>query len=216
MKKTRLLLKPAIVLSASLMLFSCVSEIESPVIQEDSKQLETINTPSNGEENLRKRAERNYSERFKNQILSLDEEGNPTTEIPAYFPGTGVGNSTHMGKSLTFINQFAQFGPNGLETVAAPVSKFFEKELTGLGITNIPDEVSSITTDGKGNSVWFKAIKNTVSLTPEGPIANFVAEVEIIGGTGKFENATGNGEVIGSFNQITGEGSSIIKGRIEY
>lgn len=216
MKKTQTFLKPALVLTASLMLFSCVSEIESPIVQEDVKLLETINSDSNGDENLRKSAERNYFERFTNQLFSLDDDGNPTSEIPAYFPGTGVGNSTHMGKSLTFINQFVQFGPNGLETVAAPVTKFFEKELTSLGITNIPDEVSSITTDRKGNSVWFKAISNTVSLTPESPIANFVAKVEIIGGTGKFENATGYGEVIGSFNQVSGEGSSVIKGRIEY
>jgi hypothetical protein len=186
-------------------------------MQENANRLEVLNTPTSGEENLRKTTERNYSERFENSLFMVPgpgyEEGKPDN---AFYPGTGTGNSTHMGKALTFINQFAQFGPDGLGTIGAPVTKFFEEQLTDLGITNIPDEVSSITTDGKGNSVWFKSISNQVVFNESGTRAEFKAEVEIIGGTGKFEGATGSGEVNGFFNPATGQGASTIKGRISY
>jgi hypothetical protein len=216
MKKTQLLQKPALILSATLVLFSCVQETESPLMQENANRLEVLNTPPGGEENLRKTADRNYSERFTNQLFQLDENGVPTDNILAYYPGTGDGNSTHMGKALTFINQRAVLVENGLATVAEPVTKFFSKELAALGLTDIPEEVSSITTDGKGNSVWFKSISNQVTFSETEPRADFKAVVEIIGGTGKFEKATGDGEVTGFFNPTNGEGSSVIRGRIVY
>lgn len=217
MKKTQLVQKSALILSASLLLFSCVENPETPLIQEDANRLEILDSPINGEENLRKIADRNYSEKFTNQLIQLDEDGMPTRELFAYYPGTGKGNSTHMGKALTFINQLAQVGPNGdLETIAVPVTKFFSNELSALGLTSIPDEVSSITTDGKGNSVWFKSISNQVVFNATGTRADFKAVVEIIGGTGKFENASGSGDVVGFFNPTNGIGSSEIKGRIRY
>ncbi|WP_075351317.1 hypothetical protein [Algoriphagus marinus] len=216
MKKTRLLLKPALVLSASLVLYSCATEIESPVIQEDAKQIESINSPANGEENLRKRAERNYFERFENSLFPVPGENSTGGPDQTYYPGSGVGNSSHMGKALTFLNQFAQFGPNGLETIAAPVTMFFGEELNELGITDVPDNVSSVTTDKKGNSVWFSSISNQVTFSADGSRADFVAEVEIVGGTGKFKGATGTAEVNGFFSPSSGKGSSVIKGRITY
>lgn len=217
MRKNQFLQKPALILSATLLLFSCVQETETPLMQEDANRLEILNTPASGEENLRKTAERNYSERFENSLFMVPGpayvEGRPDN---AFYPGTGNGNSTHMGKAITFINQFAQFGPNGLETVAAPVTMFFSKELAAIGLTDIPEEVSSITTDGKGNSVWFRSISNQVVFNETGTRADFNAKVEIIGGSGKFVNASGYGDVIGFFNPANGQGVSTMKGRIEY
>jgi len=217
MKKRQLLQKPALILSAALLLFSCVQETESPLIQEDANRLTLSNISTSGEENLRKTAERNYSERFENSLFMVPgpgyEEGRPDN---AFYPGSGNGNSTHMGKALTFINQFARFGPNGLETIAAPVTMIFSKELAAIGLTDIPMEVSSITTDRKGNSVWFKSISNQVVFNETGTRAEFKAKVEIIGGTGKFLNASGSGDVIGFFNPTNGQGASTIKGRISY
>ena len=203
MKKTQISLKSALVLSASLFLFSCVPETETPLIQEDLNLVEELNTPTSGEENLRKDFQRNYFEKFDNEI----------TPDRGYFPGTGSGNSSHMGKALTFINQLA--GGDG--TIAAPVTDYYFDELKALGITGIPETVSSVTTDGKGNSVWFTSTSNIV--TPgEDPTTrlDFVAQVDIVGGTGKFEGASGHGEVTGFFNPTTGQGASTIQGRISY
>lgn len=217
MKKTQLLQKTALILSATLVLFSCVQETESPLMQENANRLEVLNTPPGGEENLRKTADRNYSERFQNSLFMIPGPDYVTGKPDnAFYPGTGVGNSTHMGKSLTFINQFAQFTPEGLVTIAAPVNNIFARELAAIGLKDIPEEVSSITTDGKGNSVWFKSISNQVVINLTGDRADFNAKVKIIGGSGKFVNASGSGDVVGFFNPSTGQGASTIQGRISY
>lgn len=202
-------------LAGSLFVSACTSVEEPSLVQPVSQTEVLISQETLTDGNARKTAERNYFERFTNQLISVDENGQFTSDIPAYFPGTGIGNSSHMGKAYTFMNQFASFGLNGLQTVGAPVTQFYAEELEAMGIIVDDDEVSSITTDGNGNSVWFKNINNVVTLTSD-ERNDFVAEVEIIGGTGKFEGATGVGTVIGHFNPLTGAGSSTIQGRIEY
>ncbi|MBB6328315.1 hypothetical protein FHS59_003958 [Algoriphagus iocasae] len=203
-------------LAGSILLASCTSFTEEPTIVEQSViQEQASSLESSVDLNARKSAKRNYFERFSNQIISLDEFGNQTKEIPAYFPGFGEGNSTHMGKAYSFLNQYASFGPKGLGTVGAPVSQFFSKELAAMGLTKLPEEVSSLTTDGKGNSVWFKNIENNVTPTSDTRM-DFQADVEIIGGTGKFKNASGTAVVEGYFNPLSGEGMSTIQGRIDF
>lgn len=195
---------------------ACIST-ENPT-NETIAQSSLTQLEDTGEENLRrsKQTERNYFERFSNNLFVVPGEnfveGSPAN---AFYPGSGVGNSTHMGKAKSFINQFSQFGAQGLETVGRPVTMFFENELKALGIVNIPDEVSSITTDGKGNSVWFKSLSNQVRAVSE-TRSEFQAEVAIIGGTGKFAGASGFGSVKGFFNPIRGEGASEIRGRIKF
>lgn len=197
---------------------SCMSDLQEPNQIEASKsQNEVAFAEANvSDVNARKAVERNYFERFTNQISLIPVEGFiPDYGAPAYYPGAGLGNSSHMGKAYSFLNQFATVGAEGLETKGRPVTQFYGEELAALGLTNIPDEVSSITTDGKGNSVWFKNINNQVS--PVGPDRmEFVAEVEIINGTGKFEGATGTATVKGHFNPLNGKGMSTISGRIIY
>jgi len=205
-----------IAITMAVLVASCSPLMEEPIQALDESSLPSA-LDSSVDLNARKKVavERNYSEKFTNHLMQVDENGIPTRIIPAYFPGMGEGNSTHMGKALTFLNQFASIGENGLTTVGAPVTQFYAKELAEIGINDIPNEVSSITTDGKGNSVWFRNIKNTV--TPVGEEkSEFVANVEIIGGNGKFENATGYGVVIGFFNPKTGEGMSTISGKIKF
>ncbi len=195
---------------------SCSTIVEEPMQLQNAKEVssEVLNS-SDIKARKKVAVERNYFEKFSNQLMQVDENGEPTQNIPAYFPGIGEGNSTHMGKALTFLNQFAFFNENGLNTIGAPVTQFYSEELVEIGLIDIPDDVSSITTDGKGNSVWFKNIENIVTPVTEDK-SDFVAKVEIIGGTGKFENATGDGIVVGFFNPNTGEGESTIKGRIVY
>lgn len=202
-------------LAGSMFVSACTS-VEEPALVQPASQTEVLTSPETlTDGNARKTAERNYFERFTNQLSSVDENGEFTTAIPAYFPGTGVGNSSHMGKAYTFLNQYASIGAAGLQTVGAPVTQFYAEELEAMGIFVDNDEVSSITTDGKGNSVWFKNINNVVTVINDDR-SEFIAEVAIIGGTGKFEGATGEGTVVGNFNPKTGAGSSTIQGRIAY
>jgi hypothetical protein len=204
-------------LISALVLSSCMSEVESPVANELAKTTEESAEVSTGGENLRKSAAAyNYSESFSNQLFEVDYVGENPFGI-SYFPGSGVGMANRMGKASSFLNQLALFDPasGGVITVNAPVTQFFSDELEALGLTNIPDEVSSLTTDGKGNAIWFKNIKNVT--TPVSPtLTNFEAEVEVIGGNGRFSKARGQGVVRGTFNPTNGKGSSVLEARIDY
>ncbi|MEN2282025.1 hypothetical protein AAGF08_07780 [Algoriphagus sp. SE2] len=217
MKKSFLSKIGLLTLVGSVIFASCSPIMEEPMQLQNPTEVTSEVLSPNEDINARKKVavERNYFEHFSNQLIQVDENGIFTQNIPAYFPGTGEGNSTHMGKALTFLNQFAFVSENGLNTVGAPVTQFYASELAEIGLTDIPDEVSSITTDGNGNSVWFKNIENIVTPISEDRSV-FIAKVEIIGGTGKFENAAGDGIVEGSFNPNTGEGENTIKGKIVY
>ncbi|MHA7128231.1 hypothetical protein [Algoriphagus namhaensis] len=193
---------------------ACLTPEEPQADLSNSELASLTETALPGEENLRKgkAAERAYFERFKNQIIPT------STEAGLFFPGSGIGNATHMGKAATYLNQ--QFiTVNGLPaTIGAPVTDIYSNELAALGlnVADIPAEVSSITIDGKGNSVWFKNIQNIVKAPDANGIQTFQAVVEIVGGSGKFEGATGSGDVEGFFNSVTGKGESTIKGRITF
>ncbi len=203
---------------------ACVSETE-PLLEPDQIEASIeLNEEEEGGENLRKgeAKSRAYFERFYNQLDPRDPFGNPITspeDFALFFPGIGKGNSTHMGKATTLLNQKLEFTEQGPKTVGAPVTQFYSDIIQyelGLDPTIIPDEVSSITTDGRGNSVWFKNIENVVTPSENSPISYFEAQVEIVGGTGKFDGASGFGTVKGSFNSLDGKGESTINGRIEY
>ncbi|MES2648274.1 MAG: hypothetical protein V4717_15465 [Bacteroidota bacterium] len=122
-----------------------------------------------------------------------------TNFLPAWFPGGGEGNATHMGKAYCYFNQYTSFGPGGLGSVPAPVSMFFETELASAGITDVPFYVNNITYDKKGNSIWFQGGQATTVIVSETRI-NFNGKGTIVGGTGKFKNATGSVVLYGYFN----------------
>ncbi len=219
--KRLLSLNSALLLVLIFAISSCVSDLEEaqePVVSEAELLVEE---ESEGGENLRrgvfgKNRSRFYFERFQNTLSVIPGDGfNPETLENAFVPGTGKGRATFMGNATTFLNQFTQLGPEGLGTIGKPVTQFYGQQLAELGITNVPDEVSSITADAKGNSVWFKNLGNKITPVSETRF-NFEADVEVIGGTGRFENATGKGKVRGFFNPMTQEGSSIIFGRIKF
>lgn len=156
----------------------------------------------------------NYFEIFENNLFFIPGEGYEGGPAPGFYPGSGKGSATRMGKAQSFVNQFAFFDGSELKTVGAPVTLFFGNELKGLGIKNIPDEVSSITIDKKGNSIWIKNITNTV--TPiSATLSSFIAEVEFVGGSGRFAKFKGKGVVRGNFNPMTGEGSSVTLGELK-
>ncbi|MBC6366061.1 hypothetical protein [Algoriphagus sp. AK58] len=201
----------------TLVLSSCVQEIEAPVVNEVPSAVENTVEADLGGENLRKSPNGvAYQEKFSNQLQLIPDFAagfTPELPFPAWYPGTGVGNATYIGKAYSFINQRAFLSEQGPVTVGAPVTMFHAEKLEALGITNVPDDVSSLTTDGKGNTIYFKNILNVTNPVSETRI-NFVADVEIIGGTGIFATASGSGKVNGFFNPGDGKGETTLRATI--
>ena len=209
-------------LAIALLISSCMSEVETPLVNETddlSKEIAIAGSQELGGENLRKgQKEYFYQERFSNQSIA----GQPGIS-PFAFPGFGRGEATFLGRSFSFFNQYAVSEPdqNGqAETTAAPVTEFFSQQLTRLGldveaIDSNEKLVSSITTDGKGNAIFFNNVSNKVQFDPMGNIT-FVAEVEIVGGTGRFKGASGKGTVNGNVSGSTGKGTTTVRAKLVF
>ena len=99
----------------------------------------------------------------------------PPNPAPAWYPGEGSGNVTHMGTCLTYFNQYATFGAAGLQSVGAPVNLFFSVPLSVAGFT-VPNTVSTIYYTAHGQSVWSKAIGISVT-TPVSPTRVELVEI---------------------------------------
>lgn len=211
MKKSYLVPSMLVVLTAGVFATSCISESESPVLTQQLEKSNALSEGALGDENLRKLPEFNYSEKFTNQITPKMEGYNEFGPI-VFLPGTGVGNATFLGKSYSFINQMA-VGP--LTTISAPVTQYYSEELEEMGLTGIPDNVNSLTTDGKGNAIYFESGTNSAVMVTDTK-TEFSAELIIVGGTGKFSGATGKGRVEGFYNPQNGVGSSAVKADIKF
>lgn len=215
MKKNYIFSKVSLVLIAGLFATSCISDQESPVVIENQESIELQVEQVPEDANLRKGNTIDYKESFTNLIGFIPADGYAGGPAPAFYPGRGEGSTNLMKKAFSFINQYASFGPNGLATVGAPVTQFYKAELEKLGIKRLPSDVSSITVDSHGNSIWFKNILNIT--TPESSTkTNFTAEVAIIGGTGKYKGVNGTGVVTGYFNPASGEGKSTTSAKISF
>jgi hypothetical protein len=215
----------ALLIGMSLWIFSCsapqdemILEMEQvqkePTLDEALAKWDQLDKEANLSSSFRKDFVANYFEITQNQLFFIPGEGYVGGPAPGFYPGTGSGLATRIGKASSFINQFASFDGKDLVTVGAPVTAVFSPQLAGLGLTGIPNEVSSLTTDGKGNAIWFKNLKNTVTPVSES-LSTFVADVEVIGGNGRFRNLKGKGVVRGNFNPTTGVGTSVSLVRID-
>lgn len=138
---------------------------------------------------------------------------------PGWYPGVGTeGHLNLLGKCQVFVNMYATFGSTGLQGVAAPLNLFFADQLNDMGIT-VPDDVAVIIFDKQGNSIWARGI-GTIQITPVSAtrVIFSIDNAEILGGTGKFSNASGSFIGSGYFNpQDTNEvGFEIGDGTIVY
>lgn len=205
-------------LAFALTMNSCIQEESTPQLMEENLPVvETITDLVTGSENFRKSPNGVvYQEKFSNQSIAGSEG------IPPYaFPGFGTGNATYIGKSYSFFNQYAIGSPdeNGeVTTIAAPVTEFFSEQLIALGldvaeIDASSKTVSTLTTDGKGNTIWFTNVVNKAKFDLDGNIT-FEAQIEIVGGTGIFVNASGNGTVKGNVSGTTGQGTTLVRANI--
>ncbi len=209
-------------LAIILLVSSCMSEVEAPLANETAELANEVADAGNqeiGGENFRKGPNGVfYQEKFTNQSIA------GTEGVPGYaFPGFGNGEATYIGKSFSFFNQYAVGEPNEngeAFTVAAPVTEFFSTQLTNLGlnvdeINGNSELVSSLTTDGKGNALFFNNVSNKVQFDFFGNIT-FVAQVKIVGGTGKFKGASGTGTVIGNVSASNGQGNTTVRATIQF
>lgn len=178
-------LKSALLISCFALVIGCQKETGGI----SSTQDESMATKS---QNSEKQVTRAFNDSFDIELgFSPDIQGGWTMadpDAPAWYPGTGKGNATHMGNVNLYLNDHTvRIG--GIVTVfKAPVNQFFAAQLPFV----IPNDVSMVIYDDKGNSVWFL-------IAPEGlPTTHLTAtrissdgKVLIVGGTGKFEGATG-------------------------
>lgn len=118
---------------------------------------------------------------------------------PAWYPGEGEGHMNLLGKAYAFVNMYVTLGQSGLQGTPAPINMFFSDELDDLGIT-IPDAVTIFMFDKQGNSIWGSGV-GTLPVTPVSQKrVLFSGPIDIIGGTGKFANASGSYKISGYFN----------------
>lgn len=141
------------------------------------------------------------------------------TNTGVFNPGSGSGNATHLGLATISFNQLVTFYNNQpIGSTAAPVNQFYASQLAAVGINNVPDAVSTITYDKSGNSVWFTSTTGTSLSLVSATRVNFTANLNIIGGSGKFEGASGAVVLSGYFNPQSASQSAVMQssGTITY
>jgi len=117
-------------------------------------------------------------------------------------PGGGDGYATHIGTSKIFFNQLVPFDHS--PTLPIPVNLYFT-ELNVPASVIVDGQVrivnSIVVDEKKNNSIWFSLIVGSSIQHPISEIrVEFTGETDIVGGTGKFEGATGHTKLSGYFN----------------
>ncbi len=195
----------AFIAAVSFTIISCKKEINS---NGDENNL-TSSSQASGP------VTRPYHDSFDNAIRFIPDIAGGWVApnfAPSWLPGEGSGIVAHMGPATMYFNQYA----NGTTVVAAPVTMFFSSQLTDAGYTNVPSGVSTIVFDDKGNSIWFhhtSIIPTPVSATR----VDVLVEEDIVGGTGRFADATGHVTLNTHYNpQDLTESGSVGNGWIRY
>lgn len=208
--KTLSIFKFIFFVSLSVLLANCQKER----LQESNNLTEEVL-----KESLKKTKERPFKGNFSsyfNFVPDIPGGWTPPNPAPAWYPGGGSGNLTHMGNCLTYFNQYVTLGPLGLQSVGAPVNQFFAAQLAAAGYT-VPNTVSTIYYNSHGHSVLSRAIGISLTVPVSPTRVEFTANHEIIGGTGQFAGATGQYILSGFFNpQNPQQAGFEVDGQISY
>ncbi len=142
----------------------------------------------------------------------------------AYFPGAGMGTGSYIGKCTNYFNQLVYSSavdgaPEG--SVAAPVRDVPTYPIIGgplpliqpgdfaaLGqaVAQVPREIggriiNSIIVNESNDAIYTSAIRGSGSTFPiSAVLVGFNGKALIVGGSGKFQHATGEVEYNGYFN----------------
>jgi hypothetical protein len=192
MKKTNAMLA---ILAPSIIILSmtaCQKEFVYPKAAEE----EFVTTSSRGP------VTRAYRDSAEGDITFVPDFANGWTypnAAPAWYHGFAEGNATHIGNIDGYFNHYGLQNAAGiLMAYNRPVTMFYATELQPY---NPSSNVDAVIFDDKGNSIWFQ-------IPPEGwttePMSatriNFYGTHLIVGGTGKFEGASGETFIQGYFN----------------
>lgn len=188
--RSSILLQAVIVIGAASLATGCEKEIlTQPNVSEQvvlGKEKKAVTHPFKG----------TSSSDARYTVIPGTNEGTPGL----YYPATGTVHMTTMGKAMAYMSMFVTGTPPD-NLVATPVSivPFFGPELAKLNLTNLPPQVAILYADMQGNTVWARG--TALSLQVVSPTkATFSANSVILGGSGKYENATGHFMLSGSFN----------------
>lgn len=190
--KTLSIFKLSFLVSVTALLWSCQKE----PLPDINKQTESVTAVQKQNKQLPFKG--SFST-FFNFIPDIAGGWVPPNPAPAWYPGGGSGNLTHVGICQTYFNQYVTFGPTGLQSAGAPVNMFFAAPLAAAGYT-VPNTVTTIFYTGQGKSVWCQAV-GIGSTNPVSPTrVEFTSNMNIIGGTNQFSGAMGQCTLNGYFN----------------
>ena len=126
------------------------------------------------------------------ETYEIDEEYPPPDDGAAWrYYANGIGNASHLGKTILWQDQrwFGYFPEN-----------------VGWG--------DMILTAANGDELW--SIYTSSHTWEEFPFFNITGVGEFTGGTGRFENATGNFTMVETWDLDEGVGTSVYTGKILY
>ena len=200
--RTSIIFKSALILACFPLAFGCQKETGFST----SKQDAAVATKANKDPNS-KLVKRAYHDSFT-IILNFapDLAGGWTpadVDAPAWYPGTGPGNATHMGNATTYFNNHTLRVSGTVWVYHAPVGMFYAKELAPFGVKPT-DSVTLVNDDGRGNSIWFTFAPGGVrSFHPDATHVGMTGTMYIVNGTGKFAGATGETTFNAQFDQTS-------------
>ena len=140
-------------------------------------------------------------------------------------PGGGEGNTTHLGKTNVYFNQLGYVTPpdfqNPVGTLAAPVTAIIQYPVLGAPLPLIQQGdftglsalitswglqaqingqyISTVIFNDKGEALFISVISQNSVVVEEG-VGHITGTSMILGGTGKYANATGEVAHSISFN----------------
>lgn len=207
-------IKAALFFAIITSVYSCQKE-KTMVQPPNEENIEEANAVVSARNNQRRPFKGTFTT-FYNFIPDVANGWTPPNPAPAWYPGGGSGNLTHLGNSNTFFNQYAVLGPTGLQTVAASVNMFFANELSTAGL-NVPNNVTTIFFAGNGRSIWCEAIGASATVPVSPTRIEFTAQLKIIGGTRQFSCAKGEVTLYGYFNPQNNQDAGFeVDGWIKY
>lgn len=112
--------------------------------------------------------------------------------LPAWYPGSGEGTLSHVGRFTTVFNQYAwQVEGVGARGEAYPLTEDAFLMLADLGIYP-PDNTGTVFFDKQGNSIWSNGTYTYIFETDREDRLIVQAVLNIFGGSGKYADASGH------------------------